>query len=449
MKKINFILAAFAAVFALSCNKEITNVQTPDDSVPAGMKMVTLTATAEGATKTTYTDNGEGVGVFSWTRGDQISVWCSDDMYHTFTAESNGASVSFSGIIPEDVFLGWYAFYPADENHAAGCKFSIPQYKDLSNQFSADLPMAATVVEDVYTFTHITGAALLTFTNFPDFVKTAEISIVNARMGFSGLFSAYTTSEGYWNWSSQVDVSEDERTFIRKVPVVDNEAQVYLPYNGSLWWDYKSIINITGFDASGDEYELLVDKTMKPDEKNAVRAHVVPYAPLALPDYIPPVDWTDENIPTYVLPESASSSRQVLRKMQYCADVNKLNIRLTASISKLNETNTGKLTFAIFDKTNGEGDGLWGWWGNAKGDVQYVAEGKAIITGTDLTVSISEGVEKEIEGDLVTWTFAIPRTVNDVFNNSSVYIGILSLSANDATGAIPDKYGNMLEVTLP
>ena len=60
MKKINFILAAFAAVFALSCNKEITNVQTPDDSVPAGMKMVTLTAGIDAAeTKTTYDANGK------------------------------------------------------------------------------------------------------------------------------------------------------------------------------------------------------------------------------------------------------------------------------------------------------------------------------------------------------------------------------------------------------
>lgn len=86
------------------------------------------------------------------------------------------------------------------------------------------------MVDGVYKFAHMTGAALITFTNFPDYVKAAEISIVNDRMKFSGNFSSYL-SNGYWVWSSVVDVEISERTFIRKVPVMDGIAQVYLPYN--------------------------------------------------------------------------------------------------------------------------------------------------------------------------------------------------------------------------
>ena len=145
MKKINFILAAFAAVFALSCNKEITNVQTPDDSVPAGMKMVTLTAGIDAAeTKTTYDANGK----FSWTKGDQISVLASDNNYYTFTATETASSSTFTGALPQDVELGTYALYPASEVHYYDASawqpyFGIDMYKDLTGKFSADLPMTA------------------------------------------------------------------------------------------------------------------------------------------------------------------------------------------------------------------------------------------------------------------------------------------------------------------
>ena len=167
-----------------------------------------------------------------------------------------------------------------------------------------------------------------------------------------------------------------------------------------------------------------------------------------------PVDpWASDAVVTYDLPEGASSSRQVLRQIKYYADENNINIRLVASISKSLEKTDG-LTISFYDKTNGtSGEGFYGWWKNAIGDVEYNAERCGAINGANLTMSVAEkavAVDHVENGDLVTWTFAFPRSANSVLENNVVYMGVLTLDADwNATGAMPDKNANMLEVVLP
>ena len=160
-----------------------------------------------------------------------------------------------------------------------------------------------------------------------------------------------------------------------------------------------------------------------------------------------------ETAETYLLPESASSSRQVLREMKYYADANNVNVRLTASAAKITETATNYVTIMIYDTVTGtSGAGFYGWWNDAKGNTEFAAEHCGVVSGTDLTLNIGGtdvAVEKIEEGDVVTWTFAIPRSVSDVLKNSEAYIGVLAMKDWDATGAMPDKYADMLKVTLP
>ena len=89
----------------------------------------------------------------------------------------------------------------------------------------------------------------------------------------------------------------------------------------------------------------------------------------------------------------------------------------------------------------------------AGGDVEYNAERCGAISGSDLTLTVGEetvDVQKVVDGDFVTWTFAFPRSANAVLAGEKVYMGILTLDAEwNATGAMPDKYADMLEVTLP
>ena len=190
-------------------------------------------------------------------------------------------------------------------------------------------------------------------------------------------------------------------------------------------------------------YDVYFDKT---------NAKVWVMTPGYEPGETPAVDpW--ETAETYLLPESASSSRQVLREMKYYADANSVNVRLTASAAKITETATNYVTIMIYDTVTGtSGAGFYGWWNDAKGNTEFAAEHCGVVSGTDLTLNIGGtdvAVENTEEGDVVTWTFAIPRSVSDVLKNSEAYVGILAMKDWDATGAMPDKYADMLKVTLP
>lgn len=458
MKKILILFAALAAAFAVSCNKE-NPIETPDTSAPAGMKQVTITASIEGAeTKTSYDADGK----FSWTKGDQISVMGTGYGFYTLTATSDGPTTTFTGYIPEGVELRQEAFYPADPgtNRTDGSYyFNIPQYKDLSASGSADLPMGAYSGTEKYEFKHITGAALLTFTNFPADVKTAEISIVNARLKLTGTFNAYLSS-GLWTWNSKADVAEEERTLIRKVPVVDGQAQIYMPYNGSLWWDYTSTINIKGFDAQGNEYVLLKDKTMKPDEASAVRGVVKKYTALALPDYVPEADltkvgWDAENVQVYDLPGKASSSRQALRQVKVVADKYYVYARLVASSEYLTATSSDYFGLFIYDVINGTGDGYYGWNNNAAGNNEYNGEHAGALNLSDYSVALTVNktavdVYTQVSGDEIVWMMAIPRSAHENLTSAgSAYFTFLTYAGWTPSGSVPEKYDPMLEVTLP
>jgi hypothetical protein len=310
-----------------------------------------------------------------------------------------------------------------------------------------------------YEFKHITGAALLTFTNFPAEVETAEISIVNARLKLTGIFNAYLSS-GLWTWNSKTDVPEEERTLIRKVPVVEGQAQLYMPYNGSLWWDYTSMVNIKGYDAAGNEYVLLKDKKMKPDEASAVRGVVKKYAPLALPDYVPEadlskIDWNAENVKLYDLPGKASSSRQALRQVKVVADKYYVYARLVASAEYLTATSSDYFGLFIYDAIDGAGDGYYGWNNNAAGNNEYNGEHAGTLNITDYSVALtvdktSVDVTTQVSGDEIVWMMAIPRSAHaNLTSAGSAYFTFLTYAGWTPSGSVPEKYDPMLEVTLP
>ena len=463
MKKISILFAALAAAFAVSCNKE-NPVETPDTSAPEGMKQVTITASIEGAdTKTSY----DAEGKFSWTKGDQISVMGTGYGFYTLTATSDGPTTTFTGWIPEGVTLRQEAFYPADPvtNRTDGSYyFNIPQYKDLSESGSADLPMGAYSGTSVYEFKHITGAALLTFTNFPVDVETAEISIVNARLKLTGTFNAYLSS-GLWTWNSKADVAEEERTLIRKVPVVDGQAQIYMPYNGSLWWDYTSTINIKGFDAQGNEYVLLKDKTMKPDEASAVRGVVKKYTALALPDYVPEadltkVDWDAENVTTVT--NSSTSDDAVLEELKVVADKNYMYVRIK---SALQTPYGGNYIDILLSDGDAEAEGAakaWDQWPGTLGVNLYQKEHKGTIDTdgniTSMTFNYNGKYENiEFKNDIVdgkiTWYMIFPVKYIETYKSTtgSLYVGFRVWKDWGNFAAIPARgWGqSMLEVTLP
>lgn len=292
MRKVFFFAAVMCAAL-VSCNKSELNREIPD---APGMKTVTISGIVDDATKTSYADGTK----FSWTAGDKISVYCSDSQFYTFTATETGASSEFVGSIPENVSLGAYAFFPAEEGHSyvsGSYKFSIPEYKDLTSHPSADMPMVGDKGEgDAYSFVHCSGAALMTVTDIPETYTSVEISIVNASLKISGLYSVYKSS-GAWAYSAAGASNDSEKTFVRKVVVNDSKAQVYLPYaaGADLW--AKSVVNVTGFNSSNESAVLIKDKQMKSLPEFA-RATVLPLTPLAVPpvNNLKNIDWSDGSL---------------------------------------------------------------------------------------------------------------------------------------------------------
>ena len=300
----------------------------------------------------------------------------------------------------------------------------------------------------------------------------AQVSQYNGNSQLSGVTDADVEVVSQNNEVAPVTVAAADLINYLGMPVIVENAAVA---EGGVWCTENSHGNHK-FSASGTEFSVYVNKratVFQGVEYVAATGNIsgiaVTYngnlqlAPRDMEDVkafaktgdVEPADpWEGENVVSYDLPESASSSRQVLRNIKYYADESNINIRLVASVSKIAEVPTDGLTISLYDKTDGTvGKGFYGWWNDAKGDVEYNAERCGTITGSALVMSVggtSIDVQTVVDGDLVTWTFAFPRSANPVMSNDKVYMGILTLDAGwNATGAMPDKYAEMLEVTLP
>ena len=454
MKKI-FVLfaAAVAALLAVSCVKETVN----DNFTQAEMKQVSITACAE-MTKTTYSETG----AFSWTKGDKISVLGDDKVFYTLTAQESGPTVEFTGDVPVEVELTGKAFYPADALHACiegaeydSYEFNIPEYKDLTASFSADLPMGSyTDGDGVYSFKHMTGAALLTFSNLEDYTAV-EITVANPSLKLSGIFEPYT-EEGLWTYGSK-SAPEGGSKFIRKVAVVEGVAQVYLPYPSNLW--AASTVDIVGFNAEGDEFELLTGKTMKANYDEFPRATVVPYATLAVPTYVAPsdkedlkdVDWTSENVITYTLPADETSNL-ALTELNVFVSEQFMNVRVKCSKDAFDVLANPAMSVFLFDGDPVGTATYWGFW-TTKGTKALLDEHTGVFDAQTLTLQVG-GVAVETLTDVtaseIVWTYAIPRATAEEYASEKglVYIGVLLDEGWGQVGALPSRGESMLKVRL-
>ncbi len=459
MKRFAFIFAAFAACFAVSCNKEMPeSVTTP--TVQDGFKTVTITADiADADTKTSYDADGK----FSWTKGDQISVLASDNNFYTFTATETAATSTFTGVLPVDVELGTYALYPASEVHYYDSEnwqpyFGIDKYKDLTGTFSADLPMTAKIGENnAYTFKHATSALLFTFTNIPSKVVAVEISFENESLQFSGRHKAYYAEPWSLNFL-ETGNTDDDRKFVRKVSVENNTAKVYLPFKGTLWGGYDNIINIVGFDAQGNELVLLENKLM-PGNDLAVKTlgQVIPVKPLAL-NNLSVVDWESENVATSVIDHTAQYSQ--VKELKVCVDDYYMYVRLNASFTA---TYAGDYLDVFLSDGEGESNVWWGW--ATKGTDNYtvgLSSHKGAINKTTGELESMEfvlpdqtevdiDIQTKLSGEDVYWYLAYPLTYIEPYisTENKVYVSFMLWNSWNPYGVIPTINTNMLEVTLP
>ncbi|MBO4605983.1 MAG: hypothetical protein J5667_05555 [Bacteroidales bacterium] len=308
MKKIALFFSALCACLLFSCTQELATPQEPEISPEPGMQTVTITASIA-ETKTSYAESGSDL-IFSWTAGDEISVYCSDNNFYTFTANSTAATTTFTGVVPDGVTLGSRAFFPADANHDLhDYKYHIPESKDLTSHPSAEIPMIGNKGEgNAYSFTHCCGATKLTLINIPSKFVSVQISMSHPSLKLSGTFGVFT-DEGFWRWNPTGASTDSEKIFSRKVVVSDHTASIYVPYaSGSDWWG-NNTISVIGYDSLDNPTTLISSKTMGSSIGTIARAHVKPLTPLPLVNLLD-VDWTDDvAIPLFTVSYGGSSMR--------------------------------------------------------------------------------------------------------------------------------------------
>lgn len=437
MKNTFILFAAFVACIALSCSKIDEEVVDPE----TGMKTVTFTATIDGYTKTAYAD---GSGDFSWTAGDQISVLGNDDNYYTFTASSTAATTTFTGTLPGGVDLGSFALFPADAGHTT-TKFSVPKTKDTRATGSADLPMYGKKgTGNVFTFTHMTGGIRLTIDNFPSSITYATVSVVNASLKLSGLFTINESGD-YHVWSAAGGSTVDEKSFIRTVPVVDCKAEVYIPYavGGDMW--ATSTLNVTGYNSSDVPTVFVTDKNIKGNGTAHVRAQIIPYQPLML--YNAP----DFSLPGVVTTSCGATHTQVDEMKSY-ADKGYIHLQFHGAKA----TWTGNsMTLYIYDGGD-DNDAPYTAWNQKK--VTNELHTSTSISTSSLSVSLggkSCTTSVTDSGVQTYWTISIPRTASSAMMGSAgtVYVGFYIQNSDGwaTTAAIPEVYDSqdMVAVTLP
>lgn len=444
MKKVFIAFTVLVASVVASCNRLDT---LPEEVIlDNGMKQVTIRAfISADETKTSYA----GGTSFSWTAGDEISVLCSDNNFYTFTAGSSTASTTFSGAIPEDVNVGDKAFFPADAGHTSS-KFSVPKSKDLTSHPSADLPMVGVKSGDAFSFSHCSGAALLTINNIPDGISSVQISLENASLKLSGLFSLKNIAEtNFYYWEPE-DKAGDNAFFIRKVSVTGNSAQVYIPYScdpsyGNMW--AASTLNITGYDAINTPTTLVSDKTMKA-LGTFTRAHIKPLTSIII-SRLEQIDWSGVGVATSVL--SPSDSRKCLSELKVISDAHYMYVRLRGPLSEY----AGDYLDIYLSDGSGDNYALANdnkYWSTGGTNV-YIKEHKGTITSSSLSLNFND---KTVEtktisaGDDIYWYMAIPRSAHSLLSSSgTVYVGFVLWNGWAVTGVIPTKYSSMLEVSLP
>lgn len=439
MKRIVILLAATIACLAVSCNTE--NFKENENPAPAGMRIVTISASVDDMTKTSY----DGGTAFSWTAGDQISVAGDDDNLYTFTADYSGAKTTFTGELPDGVEVGNYAFFPADANHTksgSSLKYSIPEYKDLTSHPSADLPMMGDKIDgdDAFTFMHCSGAALVTLTNIPSKYKSVEFSFVSASLKLSGQFGVFKSSEE-WKWNAAGGSNDSEKTFRRKVNVVNNEAQVYLPYAAGADMWANNTVNITGYDNLNNATALVADKKMKGSGDVYSRAVVRPMAPiiLAIPDFSSAVSAT------------CGSEYTEISELKAAADNYYLHLQFHGTTA--NWTG-GEMHLVMCDGNPDGSKPHWAWATKGTPETNIEATGSIYtdhISSSFKVNGVTPTTKCYTSGDQTYWEISIPRTATTLLENSEVHVGVFVLETTSwgFAAMVPEQGANLIEVPLP
>ena len=396
-KTLLFFAAAIFAIAAVSCNRIEQVPETGDVTVTPQRIPVTITATVQEDTKTTYA----GGTTFSWTAGDKISVLTYNSSsttykYEDFVASSTGASSTFTGSLDPGFAISDYALYPASDGHgyvpgdSFPIRFNIPKYKDCSGAASAELPMVATKTGDTFSFTHCSGATKITIDNIPAKYTSATISFTTRSDAYgvqiSGTFNTRKRSSGYYAWDPDYAGSSDDKIYSRKVPVVSNTATFYVPMatGGTIY--SGNTVTVTGHD--GVNNDVLYSNTAVGEIGAFARATVIPLATLHM-NNLKSIDWSASGV--YTFGESTKIKEWKATSDDYFIY---FKVKLPAS-----EANVDRYIYTGFNTNNTDDDGVKSAWGTGldlDGDPSDMEALSLVYPFTEVgatTITFADGID--------------------------------------------------------
>ena len=164
-------LTTFATLLLSNCSNEDEIV---DKTIAQGDAVVS--ATIDGGNS--RVNIAESTGLFSWSKGDNIGVYTTENKFQTFTLRGNGGSAQgeFDGSLGSGQST-LCAVYPADGGHSVNNKTLTFHMADeyAWSEGNTNIPMLATIKSvgsTAYYFTHLGGAFRFIVTNWPkDAVK--------------------------------------------------------------------------------------------------------------------------------------------------------------------------------------------------------------------------------------------------------------------------------------
>ena len=462
MKKTIAILAALlAASAAVSCNLEIEPSHSDDEeiiqdnpenneenndpedngnTVPDGFKRVTVNAVQGKELKTAY----ENDVTFSWTSGDEISVYCTDASnpsntgFYTFGTTEDGPSASFTADIPVTAEVGDVALFPASSSHSyegGAYKFNVDADKSLVSHYSADIPMYGEKDgSGDFSFTHLAGAFKLIVTDIPAGISQVKVTFTAASSKMSGQFDV--TGSGPYTWNTAAGENSAARTIIRKYGVSSNTFTMYLPYTtGTIWGD--NTLQIRDFTGDADGSVLYSNDAMGaiPVTRKQVTRLGSVSCESGYSSYFG-VDWSgiSESV------NAKTSDYPAIRSMKATMNADFFYILLNVNTDALTKTHSQDNYIRIMIGGSGS-SGLWGAetysqiTANVGGSVKDT-QAWAVIGGVpQFNLSSNREIQNHVSvsGNTAYYELAIPRT-----SATAVYSAL-------ASGPSPIKVGVVMD----
>lgn len=272
-----FSLMAMAAMAIISCNKEVAQIEEPEQDIPVRV----FTAFADDNIKSDTKTSLDGVSVV-WNEGDAITVYDGDiNAYPSAALTSADFNESTKKVefkvagMPQDADV-YYAVYPSgvstgdaqSENLTISFPFAqvatAESFGPKANVAIAATPAEGEGVNDLQ-FYNVGGILALTISS--DHINVSDIASVRLSAGESKAMSGTITTSGVTNEDIAFDVTEG-KNYVELVGSFTNGSTYYfcvLPgtYGSTAADDNRLKITFTKNDGSYIEYSIKKELTVE------------------------------------------------------------------------------------------------------------------------------------------------------------------------------------------